>query len=113
MLRSGLHLRKLQMSRQRKRLQINLHPDPKIRLHGAECLAAVRCHAILAVGVGAPADGRIRVTPEAHLHDRSQEHYFQETWGMDPNQIYISPLEPKVEHGKIPENYLRGSTCFA
>ena len=47
--------------------------------------------------------GAFRITPADHLHDRSKEYYFQKTFQIEPNEIYISPFELKIEHGGIQE----------
>ncbi|HQP10902.1 MAG TPA: sensor domain-containing diguanylate cyclase, partial [Candidatus Omnitrophota bacterium] len=48
-------------------------------------------------------------TPKAitgeHLYDRSKQYYFQETFRIVHNEVYISPLDLKVEHGQIEEPF--------
>ncbi|MCK5082410.1 MAG: cache domain-containing protein, partial [Candidatus Omnitrophica bacterium] len=48
-------------------------------------------------------EGTAYITPDDHLRDRSKEYYFQKTFQIEPNEIYISPFELKIEHGGIQE----------
>ncbi|MBU0682445.1 MAG: PAS domain S-box protein [Proteobacteria bacterium] len=42
------------------------------------------------------------VAPE-HLQDKSQRYYFTDTFRLQADEIYISPLDLNIDHGKIEE----------
>ncbi|MBI5047797.1 MAG: hypothetical protein HZB54_02430, partial [Deltaproteobacteria bacterium] len=40
------------------------------------------------------------IVPENTLRDRGDETYFKETMKLNKGEVYVSPLEPNIEHGK-------------
>gem|GEM_PF-643536 len=43
----------------------------------------------------------VKVTPAYMLQDKSQRYYFQEAIVLNPGEIYVSPMDYNVEHGKV------------
>ena len=43
----------------------------------------------------------IKVVPDAELQDKSDRYYYQDALNLSPRQIYQSPLDLNIEHGKI------------
>jgi signal transduction histidine kinase len=46
-------------------------------------------------------DGRAVVVPEEQLQSKKDRYYFDETLQMKRGQVYVSPLDLNVEHGKV------------
>lgn len=46
-------------------------------------------------------DGEARVVPEAELQDKSRRYFFRDSFGLKAGEIYVSPLDLNVEHGKV------------
>ncbi|MDP2961970.1 MAG: PAS domain S-box protein [Sulfurimicrobium sp.] len=46
-------------------------------------------------------DGEARAAPEAELQDKGQRYYFRDAFSLKNGEIYISPLDLNVEHGKL------------
>ncbi len=46
-------------------------------------------------------DGRVVVVPPEQLQDKSSRYYFIDTMRLEPGQIFISPFDLNVEHGRI------------
>lgn len=46
-------------------------------------------------------DGKIWLTPQNLLQDKSKRYYFQQAIQLSADQIYTSPLDLNMEHGKI------------
>ncbi|HET8579182.1 MAG TPA: ATP-binding protein [Methylomirabilota bacterium] len=46
-------------------------------------------------------DGRLYVVPEDELQDKVDRYYVHEGMGLEPGQVYVSPLDLNVEHGRI------------
>jgi len=46
-------------------------------------------------------DGRLWVVPEVELQDKSDRYYVQEGMSLEPGQVYVSPLDLNIEHGRI------------
>jgi diguanylate cyclase (GGDEF)-like protein len=45
------------------------------------------------------------IVADAALQDKSNRYYFCETMTLEPGQIYVSPLDLNIEHGKIERPY--------
>jgi signal transduction histidine kinase len=56
--------------------------------------------------------GRPAVVPERELQPKAARFYFQETIGLQPGEIYVSPLDLNVEHDRI-EQPLKPMIRFA
>ncbi len=41
------------------------------------------------------------LVPRERLQDKHQRYYFKDTWQLDPNQVFISPLDLNIEHGQL------------
>jgi PAS domain S-box-containing protein len=50
-------------------------------------------------------DGRIYTVPREELQDKSDRYYLHDALGIEAGQVYISPLDLNVEHGRaeVPE----------
>ena len=48
-------------------------------------------------------DGRPRAVPEDQLQDKSGRYYFDRARGLERGQVYVSPFDLNVEHGRIEE----------
>ncbi|MCH7879969.1 MAG: PAS domain S-box protein [Proteobacteria bacterium] len=46
-------------------------------------------------------DGKSIIVEEAYLQHKAQRYYFREALELDRNEIYISPFDLNVEHGRI------------
>jgi len=44
---------------------------------------------------------RPEIVPDALLQDKRDRYYFQEMLWLSPGQIYVSPLDPNVEHDNV------------
>ena len=42
-----------------------------------------------------------RIISGTHLQDKSERYYFTETINLSPGEVFISPLDLNIEHGKI------------
>ncbi|GIK96613.1 MAG: hypothetical protein BroJett029_08220 [Alphaproteobacteria bacterium] len=49
------------------------------------------------------ADGTPRIVPERALQDRAASYYVEETLDLGPGEIYLSPMDLDMEHGRIEE----------
>lgn len=49
--------------------------------------------------------GGLRITPESELQDKSPRDYFGATMSLEPGEIFVSPMEPNIEHGVIDDPY--------
>ncbi|HKJ43889.1 MAG TPA: cache domain-containing protein, partial [Sunxiuqinia sp.] len=47
------------------------------------------------------------ITPDKLLQDKSQRYYFKKTAALHPGEIYVSPIDLNMEHGKIEIPYQR------
>ncbi len=45
--------------------------------------------------------GQPRVVPPERLQDKTGRYFLDETLALEPGQVYVSPLDLNVEHGKI------------
>ena len=45
--------------------------------------------------------GEIVAIPEAELQDKSRRYYFTQASALSDGQVYISPIDPNVEHGVV------------
>jgi len=50
-------------------------------------------------------DGRAFVVPRVDLQDKSGTYYFRQTMQLGHNDIYVSPLDLNVEHGRVEVPY--------
>ena len=58
-------------------------------------------------------NGDPQVTPEAKLQDKSRRYYVKQTLAVPPGQVYVSPFDLNMEHGRIqqpPKPVIRFST---
>jgi HAMP domain-containing protein len=46
-------------------------------------------------------EGRLYTVAQAELQDKSGRYYVQETLSLEPGQVYVSPLDLNIEHGRI------------
>lgn len=46
------------------------------------------------------------IVPKARLQEKSDRYYFKKTISLDSGEIYLSPLDLNVEHGKIEQPYV-------
>ncbi|MCP2597313.1 HD domain-containing protein, partial [Candidatus Aminicenantes bacterium AC-335-G13] len=46
-------------------------------------------------------DGTTEIVPDSELQNKKHRYYFQETIKLRKNQIYVSPIDLNIEHGKI------------
>ncbi len=46
-------------------------------------------------------DGRILVSPESELQDKAGRYYFNNTMRLGPGEVYVSPMDLNMEHGRI------------
>ena len=51
-------------------------------------------------------EGQISLVGKNDLEDKRDRYYFQESMGLKPGEVYVSPLDLDIEHGKIIEPYL-------
>lgn len=61
-------------------------------------------------------DGRPAIVADTDLQDKHDRYYFQETLWLSPGQIYVSPFDLNVEHGRIeqpPKPVIRFATPVA
>jgi diguanylate cyclase (GGDEF)-like protein/PAS domain S-box-containing protein len=56
-------------------------------------------------------NGEVQMVQDNELQDKSNRYYFKETNKLGKNEIFISPLDPNIEHG-ILETPLRPTTRF-
>ena len=45
--------------------------------------------------------GKIQVIPDTLLQNKANRYYFKETMKLDSNDMYVSPFDLNIEHGKI------------
>jgi len=64
----------------------------QIRLIGADGIEIIRVEG---------SNGAIRITPVNELQFKGDRYYVAETLKLGPNQIYASPFDLNVEHGKV------------
>ncbi len=57
-------------------------------------------------------EGQPLAVPVELLQDKSDRYYVTEAFALHPNQIYVSPMDLNVEHGKL-ESPLRGVVRYA
>ncbi len=57
-------------------------------------------------------NGQAEVVPQEHLQDKSDRYYVREALKLDPGQIYVSPMDLNIEHGKVELPY-RGVVRYA
>jgi diguanylate cyclase (GGDEF)-like protein/PAS domain S-box-containing protein len=48
-------------------------------------------------------DGRVSVVPESALQPKGSRYYVRESMGLGRDEVYLSPLDLNVEHGKVEE----------
>ncbi len=46
-------------------------------------------------------DGGIIITPKSELQDKSHRYYFKKTMTLGPGEVYVSPMDLNMEHGRI------------
>ena len=46
-------------------------------------------------------NGQPLIVPDNELQDKGQRYYFIDTMSLDKNEIYFSPIDLNIEHGKI------------
>ncbi|NOZ63768.1 MAG: phosphohydrolase, partial [Caldiserica bacterium] len=51
-------------------------------------------------------DGTTVIVPDSQLQDKKHRYYFKEAIKLDKNQIYASPIDLNMEHGKVEIPYV-------
>ena len=58
-------------------------------------------HGLEIVRINYHREGRAEIVPHAQLQPKGDRYYFQETLGLGPEQVFISPLDLNIEQGVI------------